>query len=180
MTYYKMINILKSLDSIISEINIHNNEFWSNYLMIVLMFVIIAFDIVLFESLFGKMSLFSKMLLFYASFVLFFVLIILINTASSVSFEANKSYKLLHKLFITISNNKHIRIRMKIKACILTINLVFILMHFLIIFVLSIFWQLLSLIERIAKKKIGFYCWEIFIFDYFRVYEVSFQKKTFG
>jgi hypothetical protein len=65
---------------------------------------------------------------------------------------------------------------MKIKACILIINLVFILMHSLIIFILSIFWQLLSFIERIAKKKIGFYCWKIFIFDYFRVYEVSFEK----
>jgi hypothetical protein len=178
MTNYKMKNILKSLDSIISEINIHNNYFWSKYLMIVLMSVIIVFDIVLFESLFGKMSLFSKMLLFYASFVVFFLLIILINTASSVSFEANKSHKLLNKSFITTSNNKQIWIRMKIKACILIINLVFILMHFLIIFVLSIFWQLLSFIERIAKKKIGFYYWKIFIFDYFRVYEVSFEKKS--
>jgi hypothetical protein len=139
MTNYKMKNILKSLDSIISEINILNNDFWSKYLMIVLILVIIVFDIVLFQSIFGKMSFFFKIVLFYASFVLFILLIILINTASSVSFEADKSYKLLNKLFITISNNKQIWIRMKIKACILIINLVFILMHFLIIFVLSIF-----------------------------------------
>ncbi len=116
MTNYKMKNILKSLDSIISEINFHNNDFWSKYLMIVLMFVIIVFDILLFESLFGKMSLFFKILLFYTSILLFFVLIILINTASSVSLEAKKSYKLLNKLFITIGNNKQIWIRMKIKV----------------------------------------------------------------
>jgi hypothetical protein len=139
MTNYKMKNILKSLDSIISEINIHNNDFWSKYLMIVLMLDIIAFDMLLFQSVFGKMNFFFKTILFYCSIVLFILLIILINTASSVSFEANKSYKLLHKLFITISNNKQIWIRMKIKACILIINLVFILMHSLIIFILSIF-----------------------------------------
>jgi hypothetical protein len=116
MTNNKMKNILKSLDPIISEINIHNNDFWSKYLMIVLMLVIIVFDIFLFESLFGKMSLFFKIILFYVSIVSFVLLIILINTATSVSFEANKSYKLLNKLFITISNNKQIWIRMKIKV----------------------------------------------------------------
>jgi hypothetical protein len=116
MTNYKMKNILKSMDSIISEINIHNNDFWSKYLIIVLMLVIITFDILLFESLFGKMSLFFKILLFYASNILFLLLIILINTASSVSFEANKSYKLLNKLFITIGKKKQIWIRMRIKV----------------------------------------------------------------
>jgi hypothetical protein len=116
MTNYKMKNILKSLDSIISEINIYNNDFWSKYLMIVLTLVIIAFDILLFQSFFGKMNLFFKILLFYGSIVLFLLLIIVINTTSSVSFEANKSYKLLNKLFITIGNNKQISIRMRIKV----------------------------------------------------------------
>jgi hypothetical protein len=109
-------NILKCLDSIISEINIHNNEFWSKYLMIVLMIVIIVFDILLFESLFGKMGLFFKIIFFNASILKFLLLIILVNTASSVSFEANKSYKLLNKLFITIGNDKQIWIRIRIKA----------------------------------------------------------------
>jgi hypothetical protein len=116
MTNYKMKNILKSLDSIISKINTHNNDLWSKYLMIVLMLVIITLDLVLFESIFGKMSLFFKIILFYASIVLFLLLIILINTASSVSFEAKKTYKLLNKLFITIGSNKQISIRMRIKV----------------------------------------------------------------
>ncbi len=42
--------------------------------------------------------------------------------------------------------------------------------HFLILS------QLLSLIERFGNKKIGFYCWKLFIFNYFRVYEVSFKE----
>jgi hypothetical protein len=116
MTNHKMKNILISLDSIISEINTHNNDLWSKYLMIVLILVIITLDLVLFESIFGKMSLFFKIILFYASIVLFLLLIILINTASSVSFEAKKTYKILNKLFITIGNNKQISIRMRIKV----------------------------------------------------------------
>ncbi len=72
MTNHRMKNILKTLDSIIFEINTYNNDFWSKYLMFVLMLVIIVFYIFLFHSLFGKMSLFFKIILFYASTVFFF------------------------------------------------------------------------------------------------------------
>jgi hypothetical protein len=123
MTYNKMNNILKTLNSTISEINTYNNDLWSMYLMIVLMLVITALDSILFQSIFGKMSLFFKIILIYGSSILFLLLIMFINTASSVSFEANKSYKLLNKLFIT--NRKQISIRMRVKVCIQTIKLVF-------------------------------------------------------
>jgi hypothetical protein len=114
MTNNKMRNILKSLNSIVREINTYNNDLWSKYLLIVLIFILIVLDFVLFESIFGKMNLFFKMILFYASCSAFSLLIIVINTASSVSFEANKSYKLLNKLFITF--NKQVSIRMRIKV----------------------------------------------------------------
>jgi hypothetical protein len=109
-----MENILKSLNSAISEINTYNNDFWSKYLMVVLIIVIIALDLVLFQSIFGKMNFFLKMILFDGSRTAFLLLIILINTASSVSFEANKSYKLLNKLFITYNKQISIRMRMKV------------------------------------------------------------------
>jgi hypothetical protein len=108
MNNYKMKNILKSLNSIISEINTYNNDFWSKYLMIVLIIVTIGLDLNLFQSIFGKM------ILFYCSCSAFSLLMILINTASSVSFDANISYKLLNKLFITY--NKQISIRTIIKV----------------------------------------------------------------
>jgi hypothetical protein len=114
ITNYGAQNILLSLDSIISEINIYNNDLWSKYLMIVLMSIIIILDLVLFQSVFGKISLFFKVIMFYFSIMLFLLLIILINIASSVSFEANISYNLLNKLFIT--NNKQLSIHMKIKV----------------------------------------------------------------
>jgi hypothetical protein len=120
MTYYRMKNILISLNSIISEINTYNNDLWSKYLMIVLILVILELDLVLFEAVFGKISIFFKMIVIYFSSSLFLLLMILINTASSVSFEANKSYKLLNKLFVF--NKKQISIRMRIKVWILKIS----------------------------------------------------------
>jgi len=114
MNNHRMKNILKSLNSIISEINNYNNDFWSKYLMVVIIIVTIALDLVLFQSIFGKMSFFLKIILFYTSCTAFSLLMILTNTASSVSFEANKSYKLLNKLLVT--HNKQISIRMRIKV----------------------------------------------------------------
>jgi hypothetical protein len=46
MSYLRMKNILKSLDSIICEINAYNNDFWSKYLMAVLITVILVVDLV--------------------------------------------------------------------------------------------------------------------------------------
>jgi hypothetical protein len=111
---HRMKNILKLLNSINSEINTYNNEFWSKYLMIVVMLIITALDLLLFETIFGKFGLIFNILLCYGSSVMFLLLIIFINSASSVSFEANKSYKLLNKLFI--AKNKQISIRMRIKV----------------------------------------------------------------
>jgi hypothetical protein len=73
MTNNKMKNILKSLNSIAWEINTYNNDLWSKYLMIVLIFVLIVLDFDLFESVFGKMNLFFKMILFCLVFSIFFI-----------------------------------------------------------------------------------------------------------
>ncbi len=108
-------NILKSLDSIISEIHTYNNDLWSKYLMIFLTLITVFIDLILFQPVFGKMNLFLKIILFYCAFLAFLIIIILINTASSLSFETKKSYKLLNTLFIAFKKNK-ISIFIKIKA----------------------------------------------------------------
>jgi hypothetical protein len=124
MTNSKIKNILESLNSIAREINTYNNDFWSKYLIIFLILILFVLDLVLFESIFGKMNLFFRMILFYGSFSTFSILMIFINTASSVSFEANKSYLLLNKLFIRF--NKQVSIRMRIKVWIKKTNSVLI------------------------------------------------------
>jgi hypothetical protein len=114
MSNRRMKNILKSLDSIIFAINTYNNDFWSKYLMFVLITVILVVDLAFLAGIFGKMNFLFKIFQIYGSSLVFLFLVILINTASSVSFEAKKSYKLLNKLFITNSNRVSIRIRIKV------------------------------------------------------------------
>jgi hypothetical protein len=82
--------------------------------MIVVIAVILVVDLTFFVAIFGKLNFFFKIVIIYASSIVFLFLVILINSASSVSFEANKSYKLLNKLFIT--NNNQVSIRMRIKV----------------------------------------------------------------
>ncbi len=60
MTNHRMKNILIRLGSINSEINTYNSEFWSKYLMIVLMLVIKVLDLLLFQAIFEKISLIFK------------------------------------------------------------------------------------------------------------------------
>jgi hypothetical protein len=60
ITNQRIKNILISSNSIISEINTYNNDFWSKYLMIVLILIILVVDLAFFEVIFGKMNFFSK------------------------------------------------------------------------------------------------------------------------
>jgi hypothetical protein len=55
-----------------SYLNTYNNE----YLMIVLFLIIIASDLLLFQSIFGKFSLILKIIFFYGSSLMFLLLII--------------------------------------------------------------------------------------------------------
>jgi hypothetical protein len=114
MSNRRMKNILKSFDSIIFEINTYNNDFWSKYLMFVLITVILVVDLAFFVGIFRKLNFIFKILQIYGSSLVFLFLVILINTASSVPFEAKKSYKLFNKLFITNSNQVSISIRIKV------------------------------------------------------------------
>jgi hypothetical protein len=60
-----MKNILKTMNLITAEVNTYNNDLWSKYLMIVLIIVITALDLILFQSIFGKMNLFFKFILIF-------------------------------------------------------------------------------------------------------------------
>jgi hypothetical protein len=35
----------------------------------------------------------------------------------------------------------------------------------------------MSFLERISEKNVGFHCWKLFVINYFRGYEVSFDKN---
>jgi len=35
----------------------------------------------------------------------------------------------------------------------------------------------MSFIERVGQRRVGFYCWKLFVINYFRGYEVSIESK---
>ena len=97
---YKIRNIFYSLNSVYFEINEYNNNYWSKFLLVFLFLVITLIDSFLYQAIFGRMSIIIKFAFLYAAIFYAIVLLITLNITSSVTFEAFKAYKLLHKLFI--------------------------------------------------------------------------------
>jgi hypothetical protein len=95
----KIKQILNSLNSIHSEIDEFNANHWNKFLFWILILIIMSMDFTIFSVLFGGKNIFLKLVGLY--FVLMFILLLvfLLNIASSISYEANNSYKLLIKLF---------------------------------------------------------------------------------
>jgi hypothetical protein len=92
--------VIHSLDSSYVEIDDYNSNFWSKYLLTI--WLILGSEIVtcLYCLLFVK-DLITKLIMGYASFISVLAFLFVINTASSVNYEAKKSYKLLNSFMAT-------------------------------------------------------------------------------
>jgi hypothetical protein len=89
--------IFNSLNAIHSEINEFNSNYWNKSLFWILDIIIIDFTI--FAVLFGGLNIFLNLIGVYILLTFISLFVFLLNIASSVSYEANNSYKLLNKLF---------------------------------------------------------------------------------
>ncbi len=98
--------INKKLTSIYAEIKEYNDNYWAKFLFCVLVSMIFNLNMTSFKILFGKMDLFSRLMIIIYDILFMLLLLILTNTSASVNFEANKSYKLLNKLMIMTINQK--------------------------------------------------------------------------
>ena len=96
---------LQSIDSLYSEINEYNTTFWSKILFTfcTLLGTVIVF--VLYICLFTKIDLINLCLFTYALSIDSFLFLMIIFTASSVNYCANKSYKTLNSLIISYSKH---------------------------------------------------------------------------
>ena len=107
--FIRIREILQSFDSLYSEINEYNTTFWSKILFFFwfLFGNIIIFSLV--TILFGNLDLISHFIIFYTLFTFGLLFLLVIFTASSVTYCANKSYKTLNSLIISYSkHNKHL------------------------------------------------------------------------
>jgi len=92
--------LIRPFSSIYSEINQYNNNFWSKYLLTIWLLVGICIVVLLYIIIFIEMNIICRILLIYATGVQVLIFLFIINTTSSVNFEANKSYKLLNQLMV--------------------------------------------------------------------------------
>jgi len=96
-------DMIRSLSSIYSEINEYNSNYWSKYFLTI--WLIFGFCIVvsLYVIIFIGMNIICRIVLIYAIGTLVLIFLFIINTASSVNLEANKSYKLLNSLMVSLN-----------------------------------------------------------------------------
>ena len=95
------LQIIHSLNSLYSEINEYNTKFWSKYLLSIWLIMGSLINSVIFMIFFSQINKFFKIPLIYGLFILIITFLLIINTSSSVNYEANKSYKLLNSLMVS-------------------------------------------------------------------------------
>jgi len=111
----KISEILKSFDSIYAEIYEYNNNYWSKFLFVVWILLVIIISSVLYLTTYTSFNLVIRLTFIYGLILFTSWLFMIINTASSVNLETIKSYKLLNSRIIHL-NSRYISILMRIKV----------------------------------------------------------------
>jgi hypothetical protein len=114
--YYKQYErIHRSLNSVYSEINEYNSNFWSKYMLTIWFVFGTDVDAVLYCALFSEVNIVCEMLFKFGFILLFTNFIFIINTASSVHLEAKKSFKLLNKLMACNQRTFSYKMNLKVR-----------------------------------------------------------------
>jgi hypothetical protein len=107
---------VKPLDHIYGELNDYNTNYWSKFLFLIWGLLATVINTVLYLTIFAELNLIARMLLTYSSIFFIFIIILVINNASSVAYEANKSYNLFNSYYAKyVSMCSAIRSRVKVK-----------------------------------------------------------------
>ena len=141
-------NILFSFDELFREIANYNATYWSKFLFIIWFYFGFAIILVLYISIFSEMVAILKFITHCLLFEFAIVLWFTIFTAASVNTSVNKSYKLFNTFYantfgMTLTK-RFLRDKLKLD----------------------------TLVCRIAKKKVGFSCGNLFVINTFRSYGV--------
>ncbi len=91
-------NSMTELNSIYSEIEDYNQNYWSKYLFWVWILYSTIINMFLYQAIFTKLNFLLTFISIYGSIVFIFALILIINSASSVHLEVNRSYQLIYSL----------------------------------------------------------------------------------
>jgi hypothetical protein len=114
---------VKSLDQIYRELNDYNTNYWSKFLFLIWVLLATVINTVLYLTMFAKLNLITRMVFIYSSIFFIFIIILVINNASSVTYEANKSYNLFNSYYAKYMRMcSAIRSRVKVKFLLLIKN----------------------------------------------------------
>jgi hypothetical protein len=91
-------NLITELNSIYSEIEDYNQNYWSKYLFWVWILFATIINMFIYLSIFSRVNFILRFVYIYGSIVVIITLILIINSASSVYLEVNKSYQLIYSL----------------------------------------------------------------------------------
>jgi hypothetical protein len=96
-------NLMTELNSIYSEIEDYNQNYWSKYLFWVWILFATIINAFLYLGIFSKAIFVIRFNFIFGSIVFILTLILIIDSASSVNLEVNRSYQLIYSL---ISNKR--------------------------------------------------------------------------
>jgi hypothetical protein len=96
----RVLKAIKSLDSKYSGLEEYNVNYWSKYLLSVWLIFGGFINFLFYCLLFVEINFIQKLIVVYISILLSTTFLLIINTASSVNYEANKVYKLLNRVMI--------------------------------------------------------------------------------
>jgi len=109
MKKYKSRNlfpILKSFVLIEAEISQYNNNIWSKFLLLIWILFIPLFNLLIYFSAFAEMNFVIRFTLISLSVLLVIVFVIIVNAASNVKVETDKTYHLFNSNLITTTKQK--------------------------------------------------------------------------
>jgi len=109
--------ILKSLTSVYSETIQYNNNYWYKFLFWFWALFSLMVNTFLYSTIYGNLNFIVKSIFIVGTISLICAQLLVTNTASSVNNEANKSYKLLNSLVISL-NRKQMNNRTLLKVLI--------------------------------------------------------------
>jgi hypothetical protein len=93
--------VTRSLNILYLEIKEYNDNYWSTFLFLFIFLLSTCINALLYKSIYGINNAYLVLTIRYYAIICTFLLLVLFFIASSVCMEANRSYKLLNKLYVS-------------------------------------------------------------------------------
>jgi len=108
--------IIQNLSQIYSEIYYYNDNYWSKYLLTIWILHGSVISTTFYTALFGQMHKICRIVIIYVAIVLSITFLSIVNIASSVTLEVNRSYKILNHVMVSDGSHRKISSTRKLKV----------------------------------------------------------------